>query len=59
MDKRRELLSKYFADLSKIFFATGIAKQIIPGVYDLIEMVFGLFASITMLIIAYFIHPRE
>ena len=59
MDKRKELLSKYFADLSKIFFATGIAKQIISNSYDLIELVFGLFASITMLIIAYFIHPKE
>jgi len=59
MGKRKELLSKYFADLSKIFFTTGIAKQLISTKYDLIELVFGLFASIIMLIIAYFMQPKE
>ena len=59
MDKRKELLSKYFSDLSKIFFTTGIAKQLISTKYDLVELLFGLFASIIMLIIAYFMQPKE
>ena len=59
MDKRKELLSKYFADLSKIFFATGIAKQIMSSRYNMIELTFGLFSSMIMLIIAYFIQPKE
>jgi len=59
MDKRKELLSKYFADLSKIFFATGIAKQIMSSKYNIIELTFGLFSAIIMLIIAYFIQPKE
>ena len=57
--KRKELLSKYFADISKLFFGAGIVKQILINQYDLKELIFGLAASLVLLVIAYFIQPKE
>jgi len=59
MNKRKELLSKYFADISKLFFGAGIVKQILTNQYDMMELTCGLIASLILLIIAYFIQPKE
>ena len=59
MGQRRELLAKYFSDISKLFFGTGIVKQILSNQYNLKELVYGLAVSLILLVFAYYLQPEE
>jgi len=43
--------SKYFVDISKLFFGAGIVKQMVTNQYNIKELIFGLMASLVLLII--------
>ena len=59
MNKKVELLAKYFADLSKIFISAVVIKQFAEKDVNLAEVVIGfLFALITILI-ACMLQPKE
>ncbi|MEK6683406.1 MAG: hypothetical protein AABY46_01960, partial [Nitrospirota bacterium] len=59
MNKRLDLLAKYLADLSKIFFSAVVVKQFIERRLDLLEFSIGLLSAVSLFIIAYFVQPKE
>jgi hypothetical protein len=59
MNKRHDLLAKYLADLSKIFFSAVIVRQFIERQFNLIELTIGLSSAILLFVFAYFIQPKE
>lgn len=59
MNKRLDLLAKYLADLSKIFFSAVVVKQFLERQFNLSEFTIGLASAIVLFIIAYFVQPKE
>lgn len=59
MNKRLDLLAKYLADLSKIFFSAVVVKQFIERYFNFLEFSIGIASAIALFIIAYFIQPKE
>jgi hypothetical protein len=59
MNKRLDLLAKYLADLSKIFFSAVVVKQFIERHFNLLEFSIGLASAIALFIVAYFVQPQE
>lgn len=47
-----KLLSKYFSDLSKIWFAATIVKQFAERRFDLVSTIVGVFVSAFLIILA-------
>jgi len=59
MNKRQDLLAKYLADLSKLFFSAVIVKQFIEHQVSLPELLIGLSSAIVLFVIAYFVQLKE
>jgi predicted patatin/cPLA2 family phospholipase len=59
MNKRLDLLAKYLADLSKIFFSAVVVKQFIEHHFNPLEFTIGVISAIALFVIAYFIQPKE
>jgi hypothetical protein len=59
VNKRLDLLAKYFADLSKILFSAVIVKQFIGAGFDALELVLGSFAALVFIVGAVLIQPKE
>jgi hypothetical protein len=57
-NKRLDLLAKYFADLSKISFSAVIVKQFLRT-FNLTEFIIELFSALVMIVVAYFLQPKE
>lgn len=58
MNKRHDLLAKYFATLSQIIFGAVVVKQFTER-FNISELLIG-FCIVTLLVIlAYFIQPKE
>ncbi|MFQ6091285.1 MAG: DUF6722 family protein [bacterium] len=57
--KRFELLSKYFADISKLFFGAGVLKQFLQKEPIFHEILIGLILSLILLGVAFFLQPKE
>lgn len=58
-DKRLELLSKYVADISKLFFGGGVLKNILLETFSFPHILINFFLSFLLLIGAFFLQPRE
>lgn len=59
MNKRLDLLAKYFADLSKIIFSAVIIKQFIGDRFNTLELMLGSVSALVFIIVAFFIEPKE
>ena len=59
LNKRLDLLAKYLADLSKIFFSAVVVKQFIEPRFDIMEFGLGLVSAVSLFIVAYFVQPKE
>jgi hypothetical protein len=59
MNKRQDLLAKYLADLSKIFFSAVIVRQFVERQVNPLKLFIGLSSAIILFVIAYFVHPKE
>lgn len=59
MNKRLDLLAKYLADLSKLFFGAVVVKQFVDRHFNFLEFSIGIASAIALFIIAYFIQPKE
>ena len=59
-EKRREALSKYFLDLSKIAFAVGVLTPFLaPGTLDFLKVLLALLVGVSLGIIGYHFQPKE
>lgn len=58
MNKRLDLLAKYFATLSQIIFGAVIVKQFTEQL-NWLELGIGLLISTGFVTLAYFIQPKE
>ncbi|MFH1007119.1 MAG: DUF6722 family protein [Candidatus Latescibacterota bacterium] len=58
-NKRLELLSKYVADISKLFFAGGVLKEMLRETFDFGHLLVGFLLSVLLLTSAFFLQPRE
>jgi hypothetical protein len=58
-NKRLDLLAKYLADLSKIFFSAVIVKQFIGGGFNAPELILGTLVTLLFIIAALMIQPKE
>ena len=59
MNKRLDLLAKYLADLSKIFFSAVIVKQFIGDGFNAPELMLGSLITVGFIIAALIIQPKE
>lgn len=58
--KRREALSKYFLDLSKVILAMGVLTPLFgPPILNGMEIVLALLIGILVAIIGYHFQPKE
>lgn len=57
MNKRHDLLAKYFATLSQIVIGAVVIKQFTEH-FDLMEMGVGLSMALLLIVLAYFIQPE-
>jgi len=58
-NKRLELLSKYFADISKLFFGGGVLKEILQDTFSFRHILISFLLSFLLLIGAFFLQPKE
>lgn len=59
-EKRREVLSKYFLDLSKVAFAVGVLSPIlVPASVNYPKILLALIVGVTLGIIGYHFQPEE
>lgn len=58
MNKRHDLLAKYFATLSQIIFGAVVIKQFTEQ-FNLGELFLGLCIATGFVVLAYFIQPKE
>ncbi len=58
-EKRRETLSKYFMDLSKIAFAVGVLTPVLaPGAVSFPKVILALLVGVSLGIIGYHFQPK-
>jgi hypothetical protein len=57
--KRRELVAKYFSDLSKLFFAASAVKQFVDVAWSPRLFFGGMMITLALLSIGFFAHPKE
>ncbi|MBI3583355.1 MAG: hypothetical protein HY096_05315 [Nitrospinae bacterium] len=58
VNKRHDLLAKYFATLSQIIFGAVVIKQVTVS-FNLLELIIGFCGTVFFIILAYFIQPKE
>jgi len=59
MNRKMELLAKYFADLSKVSFGAIVVKQFVEHKLNTAGLIIGIFVAIYFIILAYIIQPKE
>ncbi|MEW6557967.1 MAG: hypothetical protein AB1349_11565 [Elusimicrobiota bacterium] len=59
MNKKKELLAKYFADLSKIFLSAIVIKQFVEHKLNIADLIIGFLVSGGLILLAYYIQPKE
>jgi hypothetical protein len=59
MNKRLDLLAKYFSDLSKVLFGGVILKPLVERSLYFPELFIGSLSAVALIVIAYFTQPKE
>ncbi|MBI3812940.1 MAG: hypothetical protein HY279_00525 [Nitrospinae bacterium] len=58
MNKKHDLLAKYFATLSQIVFGVVVIRQFTEH-FNVLELAIGLCIVVLLVIVAYIIQPKE
>ncbi|MBI3012786.1 MAG: hypothetical protein HYY63_04100 [Elusimicrobia bacterium] len=59
MNDRKELISKYFADISKIVIAAAVIQPLTSSDFDTVEIAIGVLVGTLLLVSAIFVLGRR